>query len=423
MAKKILITGGAGFIGTHLTRELTRHGHTVRILDAYEPQVHKTTNGGVRTDVPEPRTSGIGGRPTTPLSAFDPTRHGQGSGTGGATDRTMGDPYATSPVETDTDADVETIHGDVRDPTKVREALRDIDIVYHLAAKVGVGQSMYQVRDYLDANTIGTAVLLEAIAERPVDRLVVASSMSVYGEGLYQTQNGSPVLDAERKRPSQRHGWDPLDDRGRPLEPVPTPESKPPGIASVYALSKYDQERLCLVLGEAYDVPTTALRFFNVYGAGQALHNPYTGVLAIFAAQIMNDRRPTVFEDGRQTRDFVHVSDVVRACRLAADAPEAVGQAINIGSGQPRTVYDAALALTAALGRDDIRPKVTHKFRQGDVRHCFADVSLARRILRLEDQVPLETGIREWVEWLRHQETEDHTETAGRELMERGLLR
>src|SRR5215217_2321709 len=270
---QILITGSAGFIGSHLADELLHAGHRVRALDLLVPQVHGES----------------GSRP----SYLHP--------------------------------EVELIRGDVRDADAVRAALRGVDAVYHFAAAVGVGQSMYEIAHYTSVNNLGTAVLLQALSSSPVQRLVVASSMSLYGEGLYRAADGTVVDHARRDDATFKTGaWEPVDDQGRPLEPLPTPEWKPPALSSVYALSKFDQERLCLMLGHAYGIPTVALRFFNVFGTRQALSNPYTGVLAIFGSRLLNDRAPLIFEDGRQRRDFVSVYDIVRACRLALDAPDAV---------------------------------------------------------------------------------------------------
>jgi dTDP-L-rhamnose 4-epimerase len=315
------------------------------------------------------------------------------------------------------DPSVELVLGDVRDAEAVREAVSGVDAVVHLAARVGVGQSMYELGEYADANTHGTAVLLEALLDRPVGRLVVASSMSVYGEGLYLAPDGTPVVDVRRSRAQLERGeWEP----GGDLEPVPTPESKPPSLSSVYALTKYDQERLCLLFGEAYGVPTIALRFFNVYGPRQALSNPYTGVLAIFASRLLNGRAPLVYEDGLQRRDFVSVYDVARACRLALES-EAAGVA-NVGSGRSVTVLEIARLLAEALD-SDVAPVVTGKFRTGDIRHCFADVTAAHELLGYAPQVELEDGIAELVGWLAGQEADDRVEAAHGELEARGLAR
>jgi dTDP-L-rhamnose 4-epimerase len=303
------------------------------------------------------------------------------------------------------------IAGDIRDPEAVRGALQGVDAVVHLAARVGVGQSMYEMAEYTSANSLGTAVLLEALAERPVRKLVVASSMSIYGEGLYR--GGDP---GERTRQQlERREWD-----FPGFEPMPTPETKPPALSSIYALTKYDQERACLVAGAAYGIPTVALRLFNVYGPGQALSNPYTGVLAIFAARLLNGRAPRVFEDGGQRRDFVSVRDVARAFALALERDGADGLAVNVGSGESITVNALAELLARTLGTE-IAPEVTGEFRVGDIRHCFADVSLARETLGFEPQVSLADGIAELAEWLAGQTAVDRVDEATAELARRGL--
>jgi dTDP-L-rhamnose 4-epimerase len=290
--------------------------------------------------------------------------------------------------------DVELVVGDMRDADAVARALEGVDSVVHLAARVGVGQSMYELADYVAENSGGTAILLQALAERPVRKLVVASSMSIYGEGAY-------------------------DDAG---DPLPTPESKRPDLASVYALTKYDQERLGLVFGAAYGVPTVALRLFNVYGTRQALSNPYTGVLAIFASRLLNDRPPLVFEDGLQRRDFVSVHDVAQAFELALSRNGADGLAVNIASGESVTVLDVARGLARVLGKE-IEPEISGRHRVGDIRHCFADITLARDVLGYEPRQRLEEGMREIAEWVETQSANDRVDDAAEELRSRGLIR
>lgn len=372
MTLQILIIGGAGFIGSHLADALLDAGHEVRVLDGLVAQVHGAT----------------------------------------------GEPPAYMAPE------VDIVQGDVRDVTSVRRALAGVDAVYHFAAAVGVGQSMYEMRHYAEVNTVGTAVLLEALAQRPADRLVVASSMSIYDEGLYRDHDGD-LVESVSRNPAllQDRVWDPLDTEGRPLESIATPEWKRPDLRSVYALTKYDQERLCLLFGEAHGVPTTALRFFNVYGPRQALSNPYTGVLAIFASRIMNGKPPLVFEDGEQQRDFVSVHDVVQACMSALDRPESAGLAINVGSGKPRSVRDVAETMLRRLGRESLGVDVTGTLRMGDVRHCHADISCAREVLDYRPAVAFEEGVRELVDWLATQRAQDHTEMARQELVKRRLVR
>jgi dTDP-L-rhamnose 4-epimerase len=365
----ILITGGAGFIGSHVADELLRHGHRVRALDNLSEQVHGS--GTARPD------------------------------------------YLAS--------DVELIRGDVRDADVVRRALVGIDAVYHFAAIVGVGQSMYEVASYTSTNNLGTAVLLEALVAKPVRKLIVASSMSLYGEGLYRAPDGCIVPGVDRGLDQlRRSDWEVRDADGRPLTPVPTTEEKPPSLASVYALSKYDQERLCLMIGRAYGIPTVALRFFNVFGTRQALSNPYTGVLAIFASRLLNNNAPLIFEDGLQQRDFVSVYDIAQACRLALEVDAAAGEALNIGSGRAYTVRQVAELLGHVLGTD-IEPDICGKYRVGDIRHCFADISRARRVLGYEPRMPLEDGIVELAEWLGGQAACDRVAEASAQLAARGL--
>jgi dTDP-L-rhamnose 4-epimerase len=367
--RRILITGGAGFIGSHLADELLGGGYQVRALDSLVSQVHE---GSVRP--------------------------------------------------TYLDRDVELIVGDVRNRDVLRRSLENVDAVVHLAAQVGVGQSMYRIADYTSTNVVGTATLLEALAERPVERLIVASSMSIYGEGLYRSERGELVGQVERRIEALAGGrWEPTAADGSPLHPVPTPESKPPSLKSVYALTKYDQERLCLMTGEAYRIPTVAMRFFNVYGPRQALSNPYTGVLAIFASRLLNGRPPVIYEDGYQRRDFVSVYDVARALRLALETPAAAGHAFNVGSGESATVRDIASRMAAALDMDPIEAEITGTYRVGDIRHCFADIARARQVLGYAPEISLEEGLMELAGWLDGQRASDRVAEANAELAARGL--
>jgi dTDP-L-rhamnose 4-epimerase len=301
-------------------------------------------------------------------------------------------------------------------------ALQGVDAVYHFAAAVGVGQSMYEVAHYTRVNNLGTAVLLEALIAKPVERLVVASSMSLYGEGLYRGAGGQLRVAGERSLDQLKRGdWELHDEDGSVLQPVPTPESKPPALASVYALSKFDQERMCLMIGRAYQIPVVALRFFNAYGPRQALSNPYTGVLAIFAARLLNDNPPKIFEDGLQQRDFVSVYDVARACRLALQTPEAAGEVFNVGSGQACTVRDVAARLARVLGKENIEPEIIGKYRVGDIRHCFSDIGKARQVLGYAPEVTLDEGMAELAAWLESQAAVDRVAQASAELTARGL--
>lgn len=319
------------------------------------------------------------------------------------------------------DDEVDLVVGDVRDRDAVERALDGVDQVVHFAARVGVGQSMYEIGDYTSVNCAGTAVLLEALMDRPIQKLLVASSMSVYGEGSY-VADGHRVEAVERGRAELERGdWEPRGAGGEALTPVPTDETKQPSLSSIYALGKHDQERMCLMFGASYRIPTVALRFFNVYGPNQALSNPYTGVLAIFAARLLNDRPPLIFEDGEQRRDFVHVRDVAQACRLALEEGGADSQVVNVGSGRGVTVREIAARLARVLGREGIEPEITGKYRVGDIRHCFADVARAEEALGFRPRVALDEGMGELAEWLEGQIATDRVEDAAAELAARGL--
>ena len=370
MGTKVLITGGAGFIGSHLADELLEHGHDVRVFDNLSPQIHG--------------------------QCFIRPEH--------------------------LNLDAELMAGDIRDPEAVALALEGVDYVVHLAASVGVGQSMYEIAHYASVNGTGTAVLLEALAKKPVAKLVLASCMSVYGEGLYKTLAGQMIDDAERSLEQIRaRRWEPHSRSGEPLIPVPTPECKQTTLNSIYAISKFHQERLCLAVGKTYGIPTTVLRVFNVYGPRQSLSNPYAGVLAIFAARLLNNKPPIIYEDGGQQRDFVNVHDVAQALRLALNGAGGDGRIINIGSGQSHTLREAAIALGDALNRSEITPEIEGKCRLGDIRHCFADISLARHLLGYEPEVPFEDGLLELAEWADGRHIVDHTQEAMEELAVRGL--
>ncbi len=365
MPERILITGGAGFIGCHLCETLLARGAELRVLDDMIEQVHA-------------------GQPPNPV-----LRH------------------------------VELAAANVGNPEAVARALRGVDAVVHLAAEVGVGQSMYEIDRYVGANDLGTAVLLQALIQQPVRRIVVASSMSIYGEGLYRDADGTLVEDAARGTGA---GWDPADASGRPLVPLPTPEWKRPSLASVYAITKYVQERLVLTVAPAYGMEAVGLRLFNVYGPGQALSNPYTGVLAIFAARLLNERAPQVFEDGAQRRDFVHVKDVADAFVLALDRPEAAGGVFNIASGQPVSITEVGEQIARAMGRTHLAPQVLGKARTGDIRHCFADIGLARARLGFAPCRTMRETLPELAEWVGRQQAVDRVAEARRELERRGLV-
>jgi dTDP-L-rhamnose 4-epimerase len=369
LGETVLITGGAGFIGRHVVSALLDRGHRVRVLDALIDQVHQGRG----------RPDGL-------------------------------------------EAEAELIVADIRDGAALESALRGVDSVIHLAAEVGVGQSMYAVDRYVSVNDYGTAVLFQKLIENPVRRVVTASSMSIYGEGLYRDLDGRLYDDVVRCQRVPDTDWDPLDEAGRPLIPVPTPENKLPNLASVYALSKYAQERMTIILAAAYGMEGVCLRLYNVYGTGQALSNPYTGVLAIFASRLANGQPPMIFEDGSQRRDFVHVRDVARAFVEALEHPRAAGQVYNFGSGHERTVTEVAELLAGAMRRPDIVPEILGQGRAGDVRHCFGDITKIRTELGLAPKEDFVSGLEELAEWVASQSASDHVTEARLELEIRGLV-
>ncbi len=369
---RVLVTGGAGFIGSHLVDGLLGEGHEVRVLDCLVPQVH-----GASRHVP------------------------------GYLDR-----------------NAELVIGDVRDREAVSKALDGVEAVFHDAAAVGVGQSMYEIERYVSANSVGAAILLEEIVKRRADirKIVVASSMSLYGEGACRDESGKTI--APKPRPLaqlERRAWEVEDAQGRAVTPIPTPESKPIDPTSVYAITKLDHEYLFLVTGAAYGIPAVALRYFNTYGPRQALSNPYTGLMAIVCSRLMNHNRPFVFEDGLQRRDFIHVSDVVRANILALKNDAANGKTYNVGTGHAATVLEVIKLISDRLGASEA-PEVANRYRAGDIRHCFADISRIEAELGFAPQMTLEEGIDDLMPWIQSQQSTDSVRAAIEDLREHVLI-
>ena len=364
----VLVTGGAGFIGSHIVDALVGE-HEVTIYDNFEPQVHRTEPDYLNKNA-------------------------------------------------------ETIRADVRDRESLKSAVADADIIFHQAAMVGVGQSMYQIERYVDVNTLGTAKLLEILAneEHDVRKLIVASSMSIYGEGAYKCEDCGvtyPSLRTEDQMKSRE--WEMrCPECGKAATPVPTSEEKPLQPTSIYAISKKDQEEMSLAVGRAYGIPTVALRYFNTYGPRQALSNPYTGVCAIFSSRIKNNNPPIVFEDGLQTRDFISVHDIASANLLVMENSRADYEVYNVGTGTPVSILKIAETL-AELYERDLKPEVVNRFRQGDIRHCYADISKIRR-LGFEPSMSFEDGMQELVAWGETQDADDRSDVAFEELKERGLV-
>lgn len=374
--ERILVTGGAGFIGSHTVDLLVDSSYDVIILDNLNAQVHGEKR--IRPD------------------------------------------YLNS--------NTKFVEGDVRDRKLMTDLLVDVDAVFHLAAVVGVGQSMYQILRYVDTNTNGTALLLDILAneEHNVKKLIVASSMSIYGEGEYKCSKCGIIYPKLRdKNQLKTKEWEcKCPNCGVSVQPVPTKETKPLYPTSIYAQTKRHQEELCLLIGKTYGIPTVVLRYFNVYGPRQSLLNPYTGVMAIFTTRVKNRKPPIVFEDGHQRRDFVFVEDIARATLLALNRSGADYEYVNIGSGTYITIGELANAICALYGTN-ISPIYENRFRVGDTRHCYADISKANKLLGYVPKVDIKEGLiklKEWVATQTEQQMEDKFDSATEELEQKGLL-
>jgi len=374
--EKILVTGGAGFIGSHTVDLLIKHGYQTVILDNLEPQVHGKEK--------------------------------------------------TKPDYINKNATF--IQNDIQDYKFLSKIISEVDAVIHLAALVGVGQSMYQIERYIETNTKATATLLDILAnqEHNVKKLIVASSMSVYGEGKYYCEKcaNEAYPDLRTEDQLKKRQWEQTcPNCGSILKALPTDENKPLMPTSIYAQSKRHQEEMCLLTGKTYDIPTVALRYFNVYGSRQALSNPYTGACAIFTSRILNNNPPFIFEDGNQTRDFIHVEDIAQANLKALEHNKANYQAINIGTGKPITIIKLAETLTNLYGQSDLKPFISNEYRKGDIRHCYADTTRAQNMLDFEPTISLENGLNELADWAKTHGwgAADLFENALRELKKKSL--
>ncbi|MFH1402730.1 MAG: SDR family NAD(P)-dependent oxidoreductase [Candidatus Altiarchaeota archaeon] len=370
--KRVLVTGGAGFIGSHIVDGLVEEGHEVIVFDSLDEQVH--------------------GKP-----GRKPEYLNEKAG---------------------------FIKGDVRDGNELYKALKDVQVVFHEASAVGVGQSMYRIHHYVDVNSTGTAMLLDILANREhdVEKVLLAASMSTYGEGAYECADCGMVYPGLRpfEQMSKRDWGVKCPECGSELEPAPTHESKPLNPNSIYAIGKMNQEQQIMTVCKAYEIPCVSLRYFNVYGPRQSLSNPYTGVAAIFMSRIKNNNPPVIYEDGLQTRDFISIRDVVNANLLAMGKKRADYEVFNVGSGVPTTIVSVAETIARMVG-SDVKPDITSKPRKGDVRHCYADMSKAEDILGLNDRMSFEDGMRELAEWSGGEHAVDKFDEARRELEEKGL--
>jgi dTDP-L-rhamnose 4-epimerase len=368
---RVLVTGGAGFIGSHLVDRLIDLGYNVRVLDNLYPQIHPTGK------LPE---------------------------------------YFNKKAE--------FIKGDVTNKSDWKKALSGIDAVYHFASAVGVGQSMYEIEHYVKVNSLGTSLFLDILAneKHTVKKMIVAASMSSYGEGTYWCKKYGyfqpPLRDENQLKKGDYSVYYPgTKEKG---EPRPTKEDVKQNSNSIYAIGKKNQEEMVLTVGKAYGIPSVALRFFNVYGTRQSLSNPYNGVVAIFMSRIKNNKAPVINEDGLQTRDFVHVSDVVSACISSLERDESNYHVFNIGSGRPIPIRDVAEILID-FQKSKLKVEISGKVRKLDVRHCYADITLAKKLLNWNPKVQFEDGLIEVLEWSKRETAVDKLDFALKQLEKRGL--
>lgn len=368
----VLVTGGAGFIGSFLVDELMRRGHAVTIFDSLDPQVH----------------------PAGSLPGY-------------------------------MNPEARFVQGDVRDYDALCTVACEAEVIFHKAATVGVGQSQYEIKRYVDTNTGGTANLLDILVNHRhrVRKLIVAASMSSYGEGMYECDRCGPARPPLRPEAQMEQGdWElRCSQCTATVRPIPTTEGAFQYGNSIYALTKRDQEEMVLNIGRTYRLPVVALRYFNVYGPRQALSNPYTGVMAIFLSRIKHDRAPVIYEDGLQMRDFVSVHDIVQANILAMERDEANYETFNVGSGQPRTIRSVAETIAALTGKA-IKSDITGQFRKGDIRHCFSDIKKIQQRLGFRPSISYEAGLAELIAWSANADAEDRFEIATAELKAKGLV-
>lgn len=374
MFKRVLVTGGAGFIGSHTVDLLLEKGYEVRVFDNLDPQVH--------------------GEIDSPPDYLNP--------------------------------EAEFVRGTILDRDALKRALRGVEAVIHDAAAVGVGQSQYAVRHYTAVNIGGTANLFDVLVneETSVERVLMSSSMSIYGEGLYRRPSDGHLV-SPPPRPDEQleaHDFEMRDpETGEVLEPVATPETKPLAPASVYAMTKMTQEDYALLIGRAHRLSTVACRYFNTFGSRQSLSNPYTGAAAIFISRIKNGKRPLIYEDGEQLRDFTHVRDVARARVFLLENEKAEHESFNVCVGEPRSILTLAQKLAELMGQKEMEPHVARQFRSGDIRHCYGD-NTKLKALGWEPAMSFEEGLRELVAWSEKHKAIDRVETAHRELIEHGLV-
>ena len=376
---KVLITGGAGFIGSNIALKLLKYGYRVTVLDTLSEQIHGAN------------------------------------------------PERTSPLYQIIKDKVDFIKGDVNNREDLEKALVDVDYVIHLAAETGTGQSMYEIKKYVNTNIGGTALLLDILTntEHHVKRVVVAESRAVYGEGKYHCPNCGDVYPYERTDENLAKGdfECKCPKCGGEVDLIATTEDSAIHPSSVYGISKQVQGQLVHLVCKSIGVESVSFRYQNVYGPGQSLTNPYTGILSIFSTRIKNGNGINIFEDGKETRDFVYIEDVVDATILGMEVPEANGHVFNVGTGIATDVLTVAKTLCDKYGIN-VPITVSGNYRLGDIRHNFADITAARQILGFEPKWSFSDGIEQFTNWVNQQEVnEDNYETSIEEMKKKGLYK
>ncbi len=376
--KKILITGGAGFIGSQLALRLLKEGYFVTVLDNLSPQIH-----GENPEIDSPLYQSISGK-------------------------------------------VDFIKGDITNRNDVETALENADAVIHFAAETGTGQSMYEIEKYNRVNVSGTALLLDVLVNKThnVKKFVLASSRAVYGEGKYRNADNETVYPENRTLTLMEQGfYEMTDDKGRSLTPVATDESSTLHPTSYYGLTKLQQEEMVKLVCSSVALPFVILRYQNVYGVGQSLLNPYTGILSIFSTQILSGKETNVFEDGLPSRDFINIEDTVEATFRSLKNDLANNEIMNVGTGKPTSVLSVAKMLVKMYGKHE-KINVSGDFRIGDIRHNFADLSKMKRILDFEPKVSFEQGISDFTDWVLKQPVhENNFQNSLIEMKQKGFLK
>lgn len=375
--KNILITGGAGFIGSNLALKLVESGYQVTILDNLSPQIHGKN------------------------------------------------PEKDSPLYQSLIGKVNFIKADICERKSWIKSIENQDIIFHFAAETGTGQSMYEIERYVRVNTYGTALMMDVLLNEPnsVKKIILASSRAVYGEGKYENSDGEISFPTSRLAENMQKGiFDVVDENLKILKALPTDENSKVHPISIYGTTKLQQEDILKQAADLAGKKYVILRFQNVYGAGQSMKNPYTGIISIFSNQIRHQEAINIFEDGRPSRDFIEVSDVVEVCKRTMETEKTNGQIINVGTGIPTTVLEVAQQLVKAF-ETQTSVEISGDFRLGDIRYNVADLTKMKDVLNFEAKISFEEGIKKFVNWAKEQKLEPlNFQKSLNEMSKKGLL-